>query len=158
MVGQRGEQEVIGPQHVPFQALGPPRPQVRLQHPADQVAGQVGGVGVIGQPADRVHQLRAEDLRGADPVQHVRPALGHLQRLGEQLPEVVHQHPPVAQRLGEYVVFFLGLLRPHHIVEQQVADVLRGQPGQLKSGPVHDHLPELPDLRLHGQAHDGLSS
>jgi hypothetical protein len=153
VIGQRGEQEVVGLQHLPSQALGLQRPHVGLQHPADQVAGQGGGVGVVGQPSERVHQFRAEQLGGAHPVQHVRSALGDLKRLGEQLPEVVHPHPPAPERLGEHVVFFLGLGRPHHVVEQQVADVLRGQPGQFQSGPVHDHLPELAYLRLHGQGH-----
>jgi hypothetical protein len=47
VVGQRGEQEVIGPQHVPFQALGPQRPQVCLEYPADQVLGQPRPVKVL---------------------------------------------------------------------------------------------------------------
>jgi hypothetical protein len=49
----------------------------------------------------------------------------------------------VAEGLGEHVVFFLGLLGPQHVVEQQLADVLRGEPGQLDAGPVHDGLPQL---------------
>ena len=74
------------------------------------------------------------------------PALGQLQRLGQQLPEVVHLHAMVAEDLGEHVVFLLGLSRPQHVVEQQVADVLRGEPGQLQARPVNDGLPQLAHL------------
>ena len=52
-------------------------------------------------------------------------------------------HALVAKRLGERVVLLLGLLGPQHIVEQQLADVPRGQPGQFQAGPVHDDLAEL---------------
>ena len=146
MVGQRGEQEVIGAQHVPLQALGPQRPQVGLEHPADQVLGEPRPVKVVEQLAERADQRRAEELGGAHPVEHERPALGQLQRLGEQLPEVVHAHALVAKGLGEHVVLFLGLLRPQDVVEEQAADVLRGEPGQLKARPVHDGLPQLAHL------------
>ena len=60
--------------------------------------------------------------------------------------EVVHPDAAVAQRLGEHVVLFPGLLGPHHVVEQQLADVLRGEPGQLQPGPVDDRLAQLPDF------------
>jgi hypothetical protein len=143
VVGQRCEQEVIGPQHVPFQALGPQRPQVGLEHAADQVLGQPRTVEVLEQLAERAGQRRAQHLGGAQPVKHERPALGKLQRLGQQLPEVVHLHAPVPEDLGEHVVFFLGLAGPQHVVEQQLADVLRGEPGQLKARPVNDGLPQL---------------
>jgi hypothetical protein len=123
-----------------------PWPQVGLQHPADQVLGQPRPVQVREQLAERAGQRRAQDLLGAHPVQHELPAVGHLQRLGQQLREVVHLHVLVAKDLGEHVVFFLGLGRPQHIVEQQVPDVLRGEPGQLQARPVDDGLPQLADL------------
>jgi hypothetical protein len=129
VVGQRREQEVIGPQHVPLQARCPQRPQVGFQDPADQVVGQLRTVQVLGQLAQRRHQRRADHLRGAYPVQDELPAGGHLQRLREQLPEVVHGHAALAEGLGEHVVFFLGFPGPQHVVEQQPADVLRGEPG-----------------------------
>jgi hypothetical protein len=46
----------------------------------------------------------------------------------------------VPEGLGEGVVLLLGLLSPHHIVEQQLADVLGGEPGQFQPGPVDDGL------------------
>jgi hypothetical protein len=67
-------------------------------------------------------------------------------RLGQQLPEVVHLHAPAAQRLGEGVVLLPGPARPQHVVEEQLADVPGGEPGQLETRPVHDDLPELADL------------
>jgi hypothetical protein len=53
----------------------------------------------------------------------------------------MHLHTALAQRLSEHVVLFLGLLRPQHVVEQQPADILRGEPRQLRAGPVDDDLP-----------------
>ena len=49
-------------------------------------------------------------------------------------------YPFVPESLGEGVVLLLCLLRPHHVVEEKLADVLRGQPGELEPGPVHDGL------------------
>src|ERR1022692_2936790 len=66
----------------------------------------------------------------------------------------MHLHALVAQRAGEGIVLFVRLLRPHHIVEQQLADVPRDQPGQLKPWPVDDGLAELADLGLHAEGHD----
>src|SRR6185312_12166025 len=54
------------------------------------------------------------------------------------------------------VVLLPGPSGPQHVVEQQLADVPRGQPGQLEPGPVHDHLAERPDLGLDAEAHRGL--
>jgi hypothetical protein len=93
------------------------------------VLGQLRPFQVVEQLAKRAGQRGAEDLGGAHPVQHERPALGQFQRLGQQLPEVMHPHPVVAQDLGEHVVFFLGLRGPQHVVEQQPADVLGSEPG-----------------------------
>jgi hypothetical protein len=154
VVGPGREQEVVGPQHVPLQALGPQRPQVGLEHPADQVLGQPRPVEVLEQLTHRADQRRAHDLGGTHPVQHERPAFGQLQRLGQQLREVVHPHAAVAEDLGEHVVFFLGPGRPQHVVEQQVPDVLRGEPGQLQARPVNDGLAQLAYLGLHAERHD----
>jgi hypothetical protein len=144
--GQRGKQEVIGPQHVPFQAVGPQRPQVSLQDPADQVLRQPRPVQVSEQLTQRADQRRAEHLGGARPVQDERPALRQLEGLGEKLPEKVHLDAPAAEDLGEHVVFFLGLAGPEHVVEEQVPDVLRGEPGQLQARPVNDGLAQLAHL------------
>jgi hypothetical protein len=67
---------------------------------------------------------------------------------------MVHPDALLAQRLGERVMFFLRLLRPHHVVEQQRADVLRGEPGQLQAEPVNDDLTELSHLRVDAEGHD----
>ncbi len=117
--------------------------QVRLEYAADEEFGQRRAVEVVEQLAQRLDEVGAEQLRGADAVQDEGPALGQLEGLAQQLPEVVDPHALVAERLGERVVLLLGLLGPHHVVEQQLAHVPRGQPGQLKPGPVHDDLAQL---------------
>ncbi len=65
----------------------------------------------------------------------------------------MHGHTAVPQRLHETVVLLLGSLRPHHVVEEQPADVLRGQPGQFKTGPMHDDLAEPAYFRMHAESH-----
>jgi hypothetical protein len=120
-----------------------PRPQVGLEHPADQVLSQPRTIEVAEQLAERADERRAQELGGAQPVQHERAALGQLQRLGQQLLEVVHLHALVAKDLGEHVVLFLGLARPQHVVEQKAADVLRGEPGQFQARPVNDGLSQV---------------
>ena len=86
--------------------------QVGFEDPAHQGLGQSGTVQVIEQPPQRADQVRAEHLRGADAVQDERPALWQFQRLAEQLPEVMHTHALLAERLGERVVLLLCLPRP----------------------------------------------
>ena len=83
-----------------------------------------------------------------DPVQDVVPGLGDLQRLGQQVPVVVHGHAPGQQRLRELVVLQLGPVGPQHAVEQQFAGVIRGEPLQLQLGTVQHDLPEPADLRI----------
>ena len=123
--------------------MRPGRVQVRLEHAADQELGQRRAVEVVEEPPHRPGQVRAEQLGHAQPVKHEGPAVRHLQRLRQQLPVIVHPNAPGAQHPGEGVVLLLGPPGPEHVVEQQLADVPRGQPGQLEPGPVHDDLPEL---------------
>ena len=68
-----------------------------------------------------------------------RPRL--VERLREQIPEQVDLDPLVAQFLGEGIVLLAGPLCPHHVVEEQLIDIVGGQPGQLEPWPVNDHLP-----------------
>jgi hypothetical protein len=157
VVGQRRQHEVVGAQHVPLQAVRPQRVQVGLEHAADQVLGQGGRVQALGQLPDRRDQGRAEELGREDPVQEELPADRDVERLGQQLREVVHRDAALAQRLGEDVMLLLGPPGPHHVVEQQLADVLRGQPGQLQARPVHDDLAELSHLGLDAERHDWTS-
>jgi len=55
-------------------------------------------------------------------------------------------HALVTKCLGEGVVFLARLLGPEHVVEEQVRDVARGEPGQFQAGPVHDDLAQLADF------------
>ena len=56
MVGQRGQDEVVGLEHVPLQAVCVQRVQVRFEDPADEGLGQRLGVLVLEQAAHRVDQ------------------------------------------------------------------------------------------------------
>jgi hypothetical protein len=78
--------------------------------------------------------------------------------LAQEPPEVVNLHALVPKHLGEGVVLLLGPLGPEHVVEEQLADVPRSQPGQLEAGPVHDDLAKLADLRLDVEVHRDLRS
>ena len=49
----------------------------------------------------------------------------------------------VPQGLGKGVVLLPGLLGPHHVIEEQFADVVGGQSGELQSGSVDDGPAEL---------------
>ena len=53
VVGQRRQDEVVGPQHVPLRLCGVRRVQVRLEHAADQELGQRRAVEVVEQLAQR---------------------------------------------------------------------------------------------------------
>ena len=56
MVWQRSENEVVGLQHVPLEAVGPQGLQVSLEDPADQVVGQLGPVQAVEEATSRPHQ------------------------------------------------------------------------------------------------------
>ena len=112
----------------------------------------------VEERAQRLDQVGAEQLRRADAVEHEGPAFWPLQGLAQELPEVVNLHPFLTEHLGERVVLLLGLLGPQHIVEEQLADVPRGQSGQLESGPVHDDLAEPSHLGSDVEGHRRLPS
>src|ERR1019366_2998162 len=67
------------------------------------------------------------------------------------------EDPLVRKGLGEGVVLLLGLGRPHHVVEEQGADVVRCEAGQFEPGPVDDGLAQLADLGADGEGHDVTS-
>ena len=68
------------------------------------------------------------------------------ERLDQQVDEVEHLDVAVAQRLRERVVLVLGAADPRDAVEEQLVVVARGQPLQLRSGPVEHHGLESADL------------
>ena len=59
----------------------------------------------------------------------------------------------VAEGAGEGVVLLLGLGGPHHVVEEQGADGVGGQPGELEPRSVDDGLAQLADLGADVEAH-----
>jgi len=66
----------------------------------------------------------------------------------------MHGNAAVTKRRDEHVMLFRCALCPQHVVKEQAAYVLRGQPGQFEPRAVHDDLAELPDLRMHAESHD----
>ena len=52
----------------------------------------------------------------------------------------------VPEGLGEGIMLLSRLLGPHDIVEQQLADVLWSQPGELEARTMDDGLAELTHL------------
>ena len=103
-------------------------------------------VEIVEQPPGGPDEGRAQDLGGAHPVEDEGPPVGELQGLGKQLAVEMDLYALVPESLGEGVVLLLGLLRPHHVVEQQLADVLGGEAGQFEPGSVDDGLAQLADF------------
>ena len=124
------------------------RAQVGLDHAADEQVGEGRCVGVREEGAQLTRQGRAEPIVGADVLdRELAPAWGR-ERLGEQLREQVHPGAVLAQYLGKAVVLIAGPLGPHHIVEEKIGRVRRGQPLEFGAWPVDDHLTQRSDLGL----------
>ncbi len=70
----------------------------------------------------------------------------HVERLGQQVQQVQHLDPAVAQRRGECVVLLLRAPQPGNAVEEQLDVVARGQPLQLVAGPVQQNRAQPPHL------------
>ena len=159
VVRQRREEEVVGPQRLPLEAApGADRVHVALEDPADEVRGERLAVEVLEEAAQWTDERSARGSRACtvgrarrrDPRRSRGPPPSSSR-------EVVHVDALVPQGLGEGVVFLLGLLGPHHVVEEQLADVLRREPGQLQTRPVDDGLAELAHLRVDTKRHSGSS-
>ena len=76
-------------------------------------------------------QSRGASSAGPNRVAVVESVLEELararlvERLGEQVGEVVHDDAPRLELADEGVVLLLRPFRPHDVVEQQVVDVVR---------------------------------
>ena len=57
--------------------------------------------------------------------------------------------PRAAQLVHEVGVVALGVLYPHHVVEEQVVGVGRRQPAVGEAGRADKHLAQHADLRVH---------
>ena len=86
MVREGGEDEIVRSQHVPFEALRPQRMKIVLQDAPDKELGQRLAVEVLEEPADRIDQRGSKDLRRTDPIEDESPAVGQVERFGQQLP------------------------------------------------------------------------
>src|SRR3974390_172127 len=88
-----------------------------------------------------------------DVPAHPLPGLRQRQRLGQQRLGLEHLHPAGPHRLGEHVMLGLGPRHPQHIIEKQLLRIRRRQPRMLQPRPVHQHLTQLADLRIHPERH-----
>ena len=68
--------------------------------------------------------------------------------LGEQVGQVEHLDVAAAQLVGEGVVLVLRPGHPGDAVEEQLVVVARGQPLQLRAGPVQHHRAQPADLAV----------
>ena len=103
-----------------------PRVEIGLQDTADEVAGQRGAVGVLEQPPQWFDESGSDHLRGTHTIEHERAALRHLQGFRQQLSVVEDLDTFVAELLGERIMLLAGLLGPHHVVEEELFDVVSG--------------------------------
>ncbi len=140
MVGQRSENEVVGPEHVPLEAVGVQGLQVSLEDPADQVVGKLRPVQAVEEATSGPDQRRAKVLRSAYPIEDEVSSLATIERLGQQLTVEVHLHPLGPEGIGEGIMLLSGPLRPDHVVEEEFADVLGCEPRQFEPRSVHDGL------------------
>ena len=70
---------------------------------------------------------------------------------------MVDEHALVPEGGGEGIVLLLGPGRPHHIIEEQAFDVVRGESGQLETRTVDDRFAESADLGVDGEGQDDTS-
>ncbi len=155
VVGQRREQEIVDSQGRPFQAVHASGMQIGLEDPSDEISRQGDAVGALEEPAEGIDQLRTHHLGSAHPVQDERLALGDPEGLGQELGVVVDTNTLLPQCLGKGVMFFAGLLRPHHVVEEQALDVVRSEPRELVTRPMQHRLAKLSDFGVDPEGHDG---
>ena len=130
---------------------------VTLQDSSDEVGGEGFAVEILEQAAKWTDERRPEELGGTEAIEHEGAPFSNLENLGEELRVVMDVDALVSQRLGEGIVLLFGLLRPQHVVEEQLADVLRGEARQLESRTVEDGLAELADLRVDTKGHRSSS-
>jgi len=72
--------------------------------------------------------------------------LGQGDRLSQQVVHVDHVDAPVAHLGDEVEMVPPGVLHPHHVVEQELVAVARGQPLVGSARCAHHHLSQLAHL------------
>src|SRR5699024_6272409 len=77
------------------------------------------------------------------------PGPGDLQGLGEQIVQLDHLDAPVSHLGHEVGVVALGILHPHHVVEEQFVVIGRGQSAVGKSRGTYEYLAQLAHFRMH---------
>ena len=120
---------------------------------ADQVVGQLAGTQRLQERPGVVDQADAHLVGDDLPIEQPRLRSGYLHRLGEQVVQLDHLDAPLAEPADEVSVVPLGVLHPHHVVEQQVLGIGRGQPTVRQPGRADQNLAQGTDLRVHTVAH-----
>ena len=109
------------------------------------------GAGVLEHLPQRVVERGSEAGGRRQPVREERPRPRHVEGLGEQVGEQMHDDAPAPQQLGEPVVLLARPLRPEHVVEQQLRGVAGREAFELEARTVQDHLPQRAHLGVHAQ-------
>ena len=118
------------------------------RQPADQRLGQLA----VGQPLEIAahlgHQAQPDLVFGDPVIEDPGLRVGHRQRLGQQVVHLDHVDAAVAHLLLEIEMVALAGLDPHHVVEQQIVAVRRGQALMGAPGGADHHLAKLADLGM----------
>ncbi len=124
--------------------------QVREGDPADAPAGQLAAREGLEPGADLPLQARPEGRGAQGAAQHLVAGGGDVERLAQERLELLDVDAAVLQDLRERVVLLLGALHPEDVVEEQLGAVARRDALELAARPVHEHPPQLTDLRPDG--------
>ncbi len=119
--------------------------QVFPQDTADEESGQRSSVQLLEKRPRGVDQGTAQDLWRAETIQYERTAVLDSQRLGQEVGVLVHLNPLAAEGLSDRIVLTSSLC-PHDVIEEKTLHVVRCQPIQLHTPPVHDGLTKPADL------------
>ena len=146
-VGQRVDEEVVVGQQRGDQAEA--AAHLVVADAGGEVVRQLGRRGVAQQPLE----VAAHRVAEVEVAQRLLDRVGAgvavlLEGLGEQVGEVEHLDVAAAQLGRERVVLVLRARHPRDAVEEQLVVVARGEPLQLRPGPVQHHRPQPADLAV----------
>ncbi len=145
-VGERVDEEVVAGEQAGDQAVAAAHLVVADAGGEErrQLVGRLVVERLVEVTAQRVAEVQARHRTGDRAVAGV----GALQGLGEQVHEVEHLDVAGAQRLGERVVLVLRAADPGDAVEEELVVVARGEPLQLRPGPVQHDRAQPADLAV----------
>ncbi len=113
--------------------------QIDRGQPADHEAGQLAVVELLQERARLVDEAEPDLVRDDLAVEQPRLRLGETERLGQQVVQLEHFDAPLLHPDDELGVVALRVLHPHHIVEQQIVPIRRGEAIVSEPGGAHEH-------------------